>query len=312
MLVQEKVDLVYKLDNIDASEGVDIFEIAPILMSFGDLIRSANRALGGEQEIEVKVKPFKEGSWITEFLIYGKDAGNILVNPYVMGAEALLAFLGVTPKKAVNGVAGIVRFTNGKVNNFIKSDEEEKVTYINDSGGKLEVSIAEHKLVQSPLVQANFYAGVIAPLEKFPTAGSVSIGLEEDNFESFTLADKPFFQEYLRTELLEDVEENISVLKGVYLKPKRGPYSGNEQDYSFIMGENNVLWPVTIEDEKFVSKLKAGDIRPYSQDVLRVNLEIRQKKDSTNKIITHYAITEVLEYIQYERPHQLELGENRE
>ncbi|MEI9913889.1 MAG: hypothetical protein WDN66_02690 [Candidatus Saccharibacteria bacterium] len=314
MSVPAKIDLIYKLDDVDANEGVDLFDIAPILMSFGDLIRSANSVLGGEQEIEVKVKPFREGSWITEFIIYGKDVGNVLVNPYSVGAEALLAFLGITPQKALKGVAGIVRFTKGKVNNFTKSEDKDTVTYKNDDGESLEVSQAEHRLVQSPLIQTGYYESVITPLEKFPTANSVSIGLEEQELEKFTAADKPFFKEYLDTELLEDVEENVSTLRGVYLKPKRGPYSGNEQDYSFIMGENNVLWPVTIEDGNFLGKLKSGEIRPYSQDVLKVNLEIHQKRDSTNKVITNYSVIEVLEYIQYEKPHQLklELSDNDE
>jgi hypothetical protein len=312
MLVPSKTDLIYKLDDVDANEGVDIFDIAPILMSFGDLIRSANKVLGGEQEIEVKVKPFREGSWITEFIIYGKDVGNVLINPYVVGTEALLGWLGITPQKAVKGVAGVVRFTKGKVSNFTKSADGKTATYKNDDGESLEVSIAEHRLVQSPVIQANYYESVIVPLDKFPSANAVSIGLEDQEFEKFTAADKPFFKEYLNTELLEDVDENISTLQGVYLKPKRGPYSGNEQDYSFIMGENNVLWPVTIEDESFLGKLKSGDIRPYSQDVLKVNLRLTQKRDSTNKVLTSYSITEVLEYIQYEKPHQLQLGEDHE
>lgn len=311
MVVPSKTNLIYKLDDINANEGVDIFQIAPVLMSFGDLIRSANKVLGGEQEIEVKVKPFQEGSWIAEFLLYGRDVGNVLINPYVIGIEALLSFLGVTPAKAVSGVAGIVRFTKGKVNNFTKSEDGKTVTYKNENGEALDVSIAEHRLVQSPLVQTSFYESIIEPLDKFPSANSVSVGILEQDQEKFTNTDKPYFKEYVRTELLEDVEENVSVSAGVFLKPKRGPYSGNEQDYSFIMGEN-VLWPVAIEDENFVTKLRSGEIRPYSEDVLKVNLQIRQKKDSTNKVITSYAITEVLEYIQYEKPHQLNLENTSE
>lgn len=303
--MQEKVDLVYKLENINAEDGVDIFEIAPILMNFGNLIRSANTVLGGEQEIEVKVKPFKEGSWIAEFLIYGKDLGNVLINPATVGIVAYLDWLGLTPKKQVaHGVSGIIRFTKGKVNNFKKG--EDKVTYFNEAGEQIDVSPQEHKLVQSPLIQQNYYDGVIAPLDKFSSATAVSIGLSEQEQEKFTENDKKYFQEYTKAELLEEVDEVVSNLNNVYIKPKRGPYSGDEQSFSFIMGES-VLWPVTIEDLEFMQKLKSGEIRPYFQDVLLVDMELRQKRDSTNKVVVHYAITKVREYIQFERPHQLNL-----
>jgi hypothetical protein len=305
--VQSKIDLIYKLENINAEDGVDIFEIAPILTSFGNLIRSANDVLGSEQEIEVKVKPFKEGSWIAQFLIYGKDVGNVLIDPRTVGVVAYLDWLGLTPEKAVNGVAGIVRFTKGKVGDFKKDKDGTKVTYFNDEGDHIEVSLPEHKLVQSPLVQVNYYNGVIAPLNKFPTASAVSIGLVDQEQEKFTENDKKFFEQYLKTELLEDVDEQISTLQNIYIKPKRGPYSGDEQSYSFIMGET-VLWPVTMEDSAFLQKLKSGEIRPYAEDVLLADLEIRQKKDTTNKVVVHYAVIKVKEYIQYERPHQLDIG----
>ena len=71
------------------------------------------------------------------------------------------------------------------------------------------------------------------------------------------------------------------------------------------MGENNVLWPVMIDDEVFLQRLRSGELRLYSEDVLRVDLELRQKKDPTNKILTSYAIKQVTEYIKYEKPKQL-------
>jgi hypothetical protein len=308
-----KSELIYKLDGIDADDGVNIFEIAPILMSFGDLIRSANDVLGLEYKIDVKVKPFKEGSWITEFVLQSNIVNDLL--NYIHTQEGnnvltLLALLGLDAKTGIHGVANIIRFTKGNVSAFIHKGDGEKVEYINEKGEKITVSLAEHKLIQSPVIQINYYNSIVSPLDKFPSASSVStkINKEGSTEQVFSEKDKECFETYAKTELLEDVEENVSTLNKVLLKPKRGSYSGEEKAYSFIMGDNSTLWPVSIEDEDFLNKLQNGEIRPYTEDILKVNLEIRQKTDSKNKIMTHYSIKKVLDYIKYEKPKQLNLG----
>ncbi|MDH7478693.1 MAG: hypothetical protein QHH02_01640 [Syntrophomonadaceae bacterium] len=306
----KRIELIYKLDNINADDGVDVFEIAPILMHFGELIRSANGILGYEQKIDVRVKPFTAGSWITEFILQGTT--NLLNYFKTVDGQNLLtilAFLGFNVKDGIVGVAKIIRFTRGYVTKFTKIGES--VTYINDKGEKLTVTLPEHALVQSPLIQINYYHSVITPLEKFPSATGITIKVNKEEYpeQRFTSDDKPAFQQYAKTELFEEVEENVSLMTGVYLKPKRGSYSGDDKTYSFIMGENNILWPVAIEDEDFLSKLQNDDIRLYYEDILKVNLEVLQKKDSLNKIRTRYVITKVIEYIKYEKPKQLNIGD---
>lgn len=311
MLMNPKVELVYRLENIDADDGVNIFDIAPILMDFGNLIKSANEVLALDQKIEVKVKPFKEGSWITEFILHQHFIKTLLnPTPTEQGVGWLLGILGLNALNGMQGVAGIIRFTKGKVSNFRKQTDGEFVTYTNENGDELKVSYAEHKLVQSPLVQVNYYNGVLAPLEKFPAATAVDIQVN-GNVEKFTEEDRKYFEEYAKAELLEEVDQNIVTMSGVFIKPKRGSYSGEEKAYSFIMGES-ILWPTTIEDQAFLEKVKSGEVRLFAEDVLRVNLEVSQKKDITNKLLTQYSIKEVLEYIKYEKPHQLKMGEVRE
>ena len=305
-----KLQVVYKLEGIDAEDGVDVFEIAPILMHFGDLVRSANSVLGYDQKIDVKIKPVRAGSWIADFVFQQTQIThllNYLHTPEGTNLALLMAFLGLSPKDGIVGIVEVIRFTKGFVNKFTKNSEKETVTYESPTGEKMEISTAEHRLIQSPLIQNNYYNCVISPFDKFPTTTGVSFENIDDSNQKqiFLKDDKPFFEEYARTELLEDVEESTSMLSGVFVKPKRGSYSGEEKQYSFIMGENNVLWPVTIDDESFIEKLRSGELRLYAEDVLKVDLEVRQKKDVTNKILTSYAITEVSEYMKYEKPKQL-------
>lgn len=308
-----KLQIVYKLDGIDADDGVDVFEIAPILMHFGDLVRSSNAILGYEQKIDVKIKPVRAGSWIADFVFQGTPISTLL--SYLHTTEGddlvlLMAFLGFSVKDGIVGIAAVVRFTQGYVNKFTRNKERETIIYESPSGEKMEISMAEHRLIQSPLVQNNYYNCVMVPLDKFPAATAVSIGVAgaSASAQKFTKDDRQFFEQYAKTELLEDVEENTSILNGVFLKPKRGSYSGEERQYSFIMGDN-VLWPVTIDDEVFLQKLRSGELRLYAEDVLKVDLEFKQKKDPTNKILTTYAVKKVSEYLKYEKPKQLGMDE---
>ena len=172
-----KIQLIYKLEGIDADDGVDIFEVAPILMAFGNLVKSANDVLEYDQKLDVRVKPFKEGSWITEFVFQSTVIHNLLT--YLKGTEgtdllALMAFLGLNVKDGISGVPEIIRKTKGFVSRFRKN-ENDTVTYETPDGGTFTVTLPEHRLVQSPLIQVNYYDSVIAPLDKFPNAKSVKI-----------------------------------------------------------------------------------------------------------------------------------------
>lgn len=307
-----KTQLIYRLESVNADEGVDVFEIAPILMSFGDLIRSANDVLGFDQKIDVRVKPFREGSWITEFVLQNQPVQNLLSHLHTQNGTdllILLQLLGLDAQSTIGGVVKVIRFTKGLVNNFRKNPSEETVTYTNQNGEELTVTLPEHRLVQSPLIQINYYNSIVSPLDKFPTATSVGIKVNQTGHteQTFTKDDKAYFEQYAATELLEDVESNVTSMNGIYIKPKRGSYSGEEKAYSFVMGDS-ILWPVTIEDDVFLEKLRTGEIRPYSEDVLKANMEIVQKKDSKNKILVSYVIKNVIEYIKYEKPKQLDLG----
>lgn len=307
-----KTQIIYKLDGIDSEYGVDVFEIAPILMHFGELIKAGNEILGSEQKIDIRIKPFRQGSWITEFIIQNNITQTLLdhlKNPNGQDIMLLLAFLGLGAKDGVTGVAKIIRRTKGLVNNFRKNDNGT-VTYTQPDGTTFTVTMPEHKLVQSPLIQNNYYNCVIAPLDKFPAATAVSVGGNDDNpAEKFTEEDRDAFNTYANAELLEDVDINTTTMSSIFLKPKRGSYNGEEKAYSFILGENNVLWPVTIEDTDFLGKMKSGEVRLYTEDVLKVDIEVRQKRDSSNRILTQYAITAIHDYIRFEKPKQLSMDD---
>ncbi|HRO65822.1 MAG TPA: hypothetical protein PKU78_06370, partial [Candidatus Dojkabacteria bacterium] len=111
----KKIEYVYRLDGVDPDNGVDIFEIAPILMSFGELIKISAEILGYDKKINVKVKPFREGSWITDFVFQPDSPVSSLLN-YLKDSDGqdlmlLFSFLGLNAKEGIVGVMNILRFT---------------------------------------------------------------------------------------------------------------------------------------------------------------------------------------------------------
>jgi len=133
--------LIYKLSDVNADDGVDIFEIAPVLLQFGELVRSANGVLDFGLDIDVRVKPFREGSWITEFVLQGSivyDLLSFLGTKDGQDLATLMAILGLGAKDGVAGLARVVRFVSGKVANF-RRNHDDTVTYISDAGEELTV-----------------------------------------------------------------------------------------------------------------------------------------------------------------------------
>jgi hypothetical protein len=63
------VNLIYKLDSIteEMNSGLSVFDLAPILLSVGELVRESNKTLYPDgKELAVNVKPFRQGSFIID------------------------------------------------------------------------------------------------------------------------------------------------------------------------------------------------------------------------------------------------------
>lgn len=80
----------------------------------------------------------------------------------------------------------------------------------------------------------------------------------------------------------------------MFLKPRRGPFSGEPSRWSFTLGDAAIR-NVRIRDESFLAKCDTGEYRLNQADLLRVRLLTRQKV-AGGKLEISYEIPEVLEY----------------
>src|SRR4030042_4849898 len=66
------IDLIYKL-NGKIDEGINVFELSPILLSVGTLIKEAHRTLyPDDREVAINIKPFERGSFEIDILMFAK------------------------------------------------------------------------------------------------------------------------------------------------------------------------------------------------------------------------------------------------
>ena len=292
----KKQILIYKLEGVDPQNGVDLFEIIPTLENLGLLIKESGQISLETSEIEVKVKPFKAGSFEIDLLVGG--IVNLFSGNEVNALNNLLGLIGFG--------MGIIKFVQGRVNQYKKV--KNKIIYYNSDNQEQEVDIKTHQFIQNDNIQKALNGAIATPMNNISGVDGVSFQTEsQDNKISISNDDLDSLEEYNKLEL-DDDSNKIENVTNMYVKPERGSYSGGEKQYTFIAGKDNKLYPTTIQDEGFINKLKNGTIRLFHEDILFVKLRTKQKiSKKTGKITNEYFIEEVLEYIDHKNMDQQRL-----
>jgi hypothetical protein len=71
--MSNNINLIYKLEG-DFSDGLDVNELAPLLLNFADLIKNSNEVLKvTDRDIAVKVRPIKEGYFLIDIGIFAQN-----------------------------------------------------------------------------------------------------------------------------------------------------------------------------------------------------------------------------------------------
>ena len=282
----KKQVLIYKLEGVDPQNGIDLFEIVPTLENLGLLIKESGKLTLETGEIEVKVKPFKAGSFQIDLLI--SNAVTLFSSNEVTALVNLLTLIGI-------GI-GVIKFVGGKVNQFKKVNS--KIIYYNSDNQEQEVDVKTHQFIQSESIQKSLCGSITTPMKNILEVEGISLQIEnrEDKI-SISHEDLSSLEEYNKTELDDDSNKTENVAN-IYVKPERGSYSGGEKQYTFIAGKDNKLYPTTIQDEDFIGKLKDGTIRLFHEDILFVRLRTKQKiSRKTGRITNEYIVEKVIDYI---------------
>lgn len=309
----EHCNIVYHINSDDGIDGVEVREMASVMYSFAELVQATLDANDIKGDLEVKVRPFKEGSFIAEFALtlsgqfmtlFSGDEANALAN-----ALGILGFIGVTPVAVKKTLPSIIRKVKGRINKYTDNGDG---TYTYDG---ITVPQNVHNVVQSPEVAKSFVSTTLSPIVNIGN-GNVTVTIQdassykngEPAIDKFTVADVIDFETYQQTvteEIIEDHEELVSPAHNVVLNPMSGPYDGAEKGYTFRYGEDK--WHrVKMHDLEFRHKLETGEIRFHNNDVLIVDLETVQTYDKSGNLrISERRIISVKEYKPYTPSEQL-------
>lgn len=298
----EHVSFVYKLGG--GPTEIDVFALAPALLSLGKLIQESNQTLYPEgHQIAVNAKPFKEGSFIVDITLFHAEAFYPI---FAIGKDIppqqivqLLGLIGLIKNASIvsstaNSVLDLIKKLKG--NKPSKIEELKGGDYRYSSGqNAFTVNGSVHKLVQNNEVTINIYESLAKPLEETPFQ-SVESYLEnepEDTQSLVTKDDVPALKKFASaTRSEERIEENIQ--ENVLLNPKRGAFEGDGSQWSFHRGSEKIT--ATIKDQSFLKKVELGDIRPNHSDLMKVTIKEIQKVVGTEVKSSKYEILEVTDY----------------
>jgi hypothetical protein len=219
-----------------------------------------------------------------------------------MGSQSISGVINVATFIAAAITA--IKFCKGKVNKFRKKGG--LVIYEGDFNQTNQVSLEVHRIIQSPIFQSALLDASKSLFEKLNNVNSYEFGSQEIS-ERINKSDREFLKNYKESPLDEEFEENTSTIHGLYVKPVRGSYSGENTRYTFSANQQK-FYPTIIKDNDFRMLLKNGERKLFSEDLLKVDLTTTQRfSRATRRTIMSYSIDRVHEYIPYRKQDQLNL-----
>ena len=306
------MNLVYELYG-EVGEGIDVFDLAPLLLSIGEILQEGNKTLFPRgKELSVNIKPFREGSFIIDVALLHKDllqaALDFVLNPSndVENIKALLKALGIIGGEGI-GLFQLVKFLKGKLPSLMEL-KDGKFILFNYERTQITIDESVHKLYTNPIIGKEINrVGQIIEKDNIREVESYIKGEEQKT--KMVKEDAKYFKEYIPGNSIEkeQIVENESV---IVLNPKRGSYEGESNAWSFRKGgSRDEVINATIKDADFLTKIKEGKIRPAHTDLLKVRILAKQKIVGTEVVSVTYDILKIEEYTK--SPEQTKLFDEK-
>ena len=310
----ERCEIVYRMSADASVDGIAVHQVADVMYAFAEAVDEAMKLSGGEGELKVNVKPFKQGSFITEFVvtyaptlttIFSSSEANALAN-----VLDYLGFMGIGISVPI-----IIKKTRGRIDKCVKNDTGT-YTY-GDGEDAVEVDETAHRIIQSPKVAKALKTIAVGPLINIDNSINVTIQSREefdagDNAAGsrFCDADVPSMDSYEHIAVEgvpEDKEDVVTTMHNVVLRPMAGPYDGGENGYTFMC--EDAKWKrVEMHDLEFRMKLESSEVRFAQRDLLFADVETTTSITKSGKESVSYRITRVLDYRRYKPVEQLSIG----
>jgi hypothetical protein len=296
------IDLIYKL-NGQIDEGINVFELSPILLSVGTLINEAHKTLYPEdREIAVNIKPFQKGSFEINILLCAADILqqflDFVKSDTGQNVSLVLAYLGYTSQFSGINLIQLIYLMKGKKIKSIEPLESGEVRYHSDDNTSVTIVKQVDTLYQNCNIQQNIYGGLGRPLE-LPAIESIESFIKHNEDSTKVIHKKdiaPSIKEYSTAELCVTGEpETTENVRTIWVRPITANLEGGPKSWSFRSGEDEKI-TANISDEEFLEIIKSG-AKLSSMDKLLVIMKDKQIVRGPN-ISTSHEIIEVKKYLK--------------
>lgn len=305
----ERCEIVYRMSADATIDGLAVHEVADVMYAFAEAVDEAMKLSGEQGRLNVNVRPFKQGSFITEFVVTYANQGITLFSSQEANALSnMLGFLGFMGLGV--SIPAIVRKVQGRIDKCTRNDDG---TYSYGEDDPVTVSDVEHRVIQSPKVAKALKTVYVGPLLNIDKSINVTVQSKQE-FEAKstagTVADQSDVYdmegyEHIAVEgIPEEHEDIVSTMHNVPVHPCSGPYDGGENGYSFSYMKEK--WSrVQMHDFDFRKKMESGEVRLMGRDLLIVDLEVTQSITKSGKESSRRIITKVHEYRAYKPSEQM-------
>jgi hypothetical protein len=297
----ESINLVFKIDGRDLEKGLSVLEVSSILNSFNQLMQESSKTLNpAGPDIQIKVKPFIEGSFGIDFILGFLQTAQATISP--LGPEGIaqiietLKLIGVIAGEDMSLLA-LIKKLKGSPKKVIEA-QGGKYNYISQGDESFEVNGGVHLLIQNPVINTTINNTYVEPFkdENVEKINSYIKDEEEKTNSEVNAEEAESIAKFTTPPSATPVEPRIIEQEIVILiHPKRVDMEGDGKKWTFREVGGEILI-ATIRHKSFLEEVAQGKIRLNQSDTLEVKLHKTQKINEDRSEITSNEILEVIKY----------------